>query len=104
MTLTHDAQTPVLPLINKSEFAIHGVACDELCGFNLNFSINLRRRVGVDSSHSDQAAEVGAIVFVCLTLSLCPQLTGRPTAHVACTVDCAVLLGLCRVRKKKLNQ
>lgn len=91
----------VLPLINKSEFAIHGIACDELSGFDLDFSINLRRALGVDSPHSHQAAEVRAIMFVCLTLSLCSQLAARPAAHVACTVDRAVLLRLCRQKHKK---
>lgn len=91
----------VLPLINKSEFAIHGIACDELSGFDLDFSINLRRALGVDSPDSHQAAEVRAIMFVCLTLSLCSQLAARPAAHVACTVDRAVLLRLCRQKHKK---
>lgn len=94
----------VLPLINKSEFAIHGIACDELSGFDLDFSVNLRRALGVDSSHSHQAAEVRAIMFVCLTLSLCSQLAGRPAAHVACTVDRAVLLRLYRQKHKKKKE
>lgn len=88
-------QAAALPLIDKGEFSIHGVARYELGGLDLDLSVELGSRVGVDSPHRHQAAEVGAVLLVCLALSLRPQLTGGPAAHVAGAVDRAVLLRLC---------
>lgn len=104
----HKQETPppwnsMLPLIDKGEFAIHGITCDELCGFNSDFSVYLGRWVGVDASHSHQTAEVGAILLICVTLPLCSQLTGWPAAHIACTVNCAVLLWLCRHKSQNTH-
>lgn len=82
-------------MIDKGEFSIHGVARDELGGLDLDLSVELGSRVGVDSPHRHQAAEVGAVLLVCFALALGPQLTAWPAAHVAGAVDCAVLLRLC---------
>lgn len=90
-----DPQAVTLPLIDKGELPIHGVARYELGGLDLDLSIERGSWVGVDSPHCHQAAEVRAVLLVGLALPFCPQLTGGPAAHVAGAVDCAVLLRLC---------
>lgn len=65
-------------------------------GFDADFSIKLGRWVWVHASHRHEVAEVGAVLLVCLALPLCSEMTGGPAAYVACAVDCAELLRLCR--------
>lgn len=78
-------------MIYKCEFAIHGTASDELCGLDLDLSVGLGDGMRVHTAHGYKAAEVGALL-IGLGLTLCSELTGGPSAHIAGTVHRAVTL------------